>query len=89
MATVIAKTYVIPVIAAVRLTCAGLQYVVETPEFIDVVTVQGAHIACTCHEANCEHIRIVTIRRAQDAAKDAQRASLEASFDLTYGDSAA
>jgi hypothetical protein len=88
MATMIAKTYVIPTIAAVRLTCTGLQYTVETPEFIDVVTVNGSHITCTCHESNCSHIRMVNIRRAQDAAKNAARTAYDASFDLSYGDNA-
>lgn len=84
MATVLAKTYVIPIITTVRLTCAGLQYTVETPEYVDIVTVNGIHTTCTCHEANCDHIRMVTIHRAQDAAKDARRAVYEATFDLSY-----
>lgn len=86
MATVIAKAYIIPIITTVRLTAAGLQYTVETPDYIDVVTVNVDRTTCTCHEANCSHIRMVNIRRAQDAEKDARRDAYEATFDLSYGD---
>ncbi len=75
MATVLAKTYVIPVIKSVRSTCVGT---LETPEYIDVVTVKDASITCTCGESRCSHIRMVNIRRAQDAEKAAVRAAYEA-----------
>lgn len=86
MATVLAKTYVIPVIKSVRSTCVGMQYTLETPEYIDVVTVKDASITCTCGESRCSHIHMVNIRRAQDAEKAAARAAYEALFDLSYGD---
>lgn len=88
MATLFAKTYVIPVIARVRTTCAGTQYVVETPEYLDVVTVNGTHIACTCGEANCPHIGTVLRRRAADAQQARDRALYEVTFNLSYGDAA-
>lgn len=86
MTTVLVKTHTVPVIAAVRLTCSGDQYTVETPEYVDIVTVTGSQIACTCHEANCDHVRTVNRRRAQDAARDARRIAYEELFDLGYGD---
>lgn len=82
MTTMIAKTYVIPTITAVRTTVAGTQYTVETPEYIDVVTVNGAQTTCTCHEVNCSHIRIVNIRRSQDAAKDVRRDAYSETFNI-------
>jgi hypothetical protein len=84
MATLIAKTYIIPAIASVRLTCAGTQYTVVTPEYTDVVTVNGAHIACTCCSGHCNHIRVVELQRSRDAQADSQRAAYEATFDLNY-----
>jgi hypothetical protein len=85
MATLIVKTYIIPTIVAVRTTCAGTQYTVETAEYTDAVKVNGAHITCTCGEKACSHIRFVQLRRAQDAAK---RATYTETFDLSYGDAA-
>lgn len=76
MATVIAKIYPIPAIAHVRQTVVGTQYTVETPESIDIVTVNGTHTSCTYHEANCSHIRGVQLRRI----------AYETLFDLSYGD---
>lgn len=86
MATLIAKTYTAPVIASHRATCLGEQYTVATPEYTDIVTVTGDKTTCTCHEAHCEHIRVVVRRRIQDAAKDTLRAAYEAAFNLSYGD---
>lgn len=88
MATLLSKTYVLPVISSSRLTCAGQQYTVDTPEYTDIVTVNSAHITCTCHEGHCEHIQVVILRRKQDAAKNAQRDVYEATFDTSYGDAA-
>lgn len=89
MATIFAKTYTIPTIAAVRTTVAGTQYTVETPEYTDIVTVNGSHIACTCHEVHCIHIGAVERRRAQVAARNGRRAEYCAAFDLSYGDNVA
>lgn len=86
MAMLLEKVYVIPTIASVRTTYKGDQYTVETPEYTDVVTVNGSHITCTCGESHCEHIRIVERRRAIEAVKAAVRAAYEALFDLSYGD---
>lgn len=82
----VAKTYTIPVIASQRSTCIGTQYVVETPEYLDIVTVNGAHTSCTCQNGHCEHIRAVERQRSQEAARDAQRAVYTATFDLGYGE---
>lgn len=87
MATIFAKIYIIPTIAAVRSTGAGEQYIVEPLDFIDVVTVSGNQITCTCHEANCSQIQTVS-RRSIDAANDARRATYASIFDLSYSDAA-
>lgn len=53
MAMLLEKVCVLPTIASVRTTCAGDQYTVLTPEFTDVVTVNGSHITCTCQSGYC------------------------------------
>ncbi|MGH2480636.1 MAG: hypothetical protein ACRDHW_13360 [Ktedonobacteraceae bacterium] len=88
MATIFAKTYTIPTIAAVRATCKGEQYTVQTPEYIDIVTVNGSQVTCTCGECSCSHIQAVTRRRAVEQAQDTRRAAYAATFDLSYGDAA-
>lgn len=86
MATLVAKTYTLPIITGHRATCAGEQYTVQTPGYLDIVTVAGTHIACTCSEAHCDHTRAVLRQRAREASADARRAVYEATFDLSYGD---
>jgi hypothetical protein len=86
MAVVLEKVYVIPTIESVRTTVAGTQYTVLTPEYTDIVTVNGSHITCTCHEGHRDHIRTVERRRMVEAAKAAHRAAYTELFDLSYGD---
>lgn len=86
MATLLAKTHTIPVIVAMRTTIAGDQYTIETSEYMDIVTVTGTHITCTCHNAHCSHIQAVEHRRAADRAQAMTRAAYHLLFDLSYGD---
>ena len=85
MAMLLEKVYVIPTIESVRTTYKGDQYTVLTPEYVDIVTVNGSHITCTCGESHCEHIRTVERRRAIEAEQAATRAAYCAIFDLSYG----
>ncbi len=86
MAMLLEKVYVIPTIASMRTTYKGDQYTVLTPEYTDIVTINGTRVTCTCGENHCEHIHTVAHRRAQNAAKAAARAAYESLFDLSYGD---
>jgi hypothetical protein len=73
MATLIAKAGIAPTIERVRTTCAGTQYMVATPQYLDVVTVNGGHITCTCDQFACPHIQVVQTRRAQAAVFNSRR----------------
>lgn len=88
MAVMFAKTYVIPTITRVRSTCIGTQYVLETPEYLDIVTVNGNKTTCTCGEANCSHIQAVNRRRVNETQEAAKREAYCSTFDLSYGDAA-
>lgn len=80
---VIEKTYVIPVITAVRPTCIGMQYTLETPEYIDVVTVADASISCTCGEGqHCPHIQVVHRQVMRDTEKNTRRSLHTSLFGL-------
>lgn len=76
MAAVIAKASLSPVIIIVRTTGVGDQYPLNTRKSTDGVPINGTHITCTSHKANCGHVCAVNRRRA----------ACEASFDLSYGD---
>lgn len=89
MTTLLAKTHIIPIIAAMRTTVAGDQYTVETPEYVDIVTVTDTHITCTCHDAHCSHIQAVERRRAADMVQATIRSAYHLLFDLSYGDTVA
>lgn len=82
MATLLAKTYAIPTITAVRSTCLGTQYTVETPEFIDTVTVNGEHITCTCGKARCSHSSAVTRRRGLENQQATNRSAYCSTFEI-------
>lgn len=86
MATFIAKMDVLLLITAVCTSYKGTHSTVETPEFIDIVTVSGSSIHCTCKQADCEHIRFVERRCIQDAMQSARRSAYTELFDLSYGD---
>lgn len=83
MATMIAKAYTIPTIARIRATCIGTQYVIETSDYLDIVTVNDkGQIDCTCHQVNCSHIKVVERRRACDRERDNLRNLHNALFNL-------
>lgn len=82
MAMLLTKAYAIPTIKSVRSTCIGEQYTVVTPEFTDIVTVNGERATCTCHAANCEHVSVVTRQRTFQAAQDALRTAYYYSFEV-------
>lgn len=84
--TLLAKVYAPIKIVSSRLTCLGFQFTVETPKFVDVVTVDGESITCTCGSSTCEHIAEVKRELARFAVADENRARYEAAFDLSYGD---
>jgi hypothetical protein len=86
MAMLLEKVYVIPTIESARTTYKGDQYTVLTPEYSDIVTVNGSHITCTSGESSCEHIRTVERHRTQNAQAAARRAAYCAMFDLSYGE---
>lgn len=83
MATLLAKTYTIPVITAHRMNCQGDVYTVRTSEYTDTVIVGSTgHSTCTCHDGHCEHIRAVERSREQDATKAASRESYCSTFNI-------
>lgn len=73
MAVILEKTYVLPEIVSHRSTCLGEQYTVVTPEFTDVVTVNGDKHTCTCGSSSCEHILVVKRQRTRNALANAKR----------------
>lgn len=81
MAVVLEKVYVIPVIVSHRTNFQGDIYTLETPEYTDVVIVDGNQARCTCQGQRCEHIAAVIRRRAQDAAKTARRVAYTELYD--------
>ncbi len=72
------------VIQVSRLTCVGMQYTVADPAFVQVVTVNGEQITCTCGSPVCAHIQAVRERQARKAEADARRDAYCALFDLGY-----
>lgn len=86
MATLLAKTYIIPEVIAHRTNFQGDIYTVLTPEYLDTVIVKGETTSCTCHKASCSHVQAVRRHRAAQANADAHRAAYSATFDLSYGD---
>ncbi len=54
----------LPLLQTSRLTSAGMQYTVKTPDYLDVVTVVGEQITCTCGEPICIHIQAVQRQQA-------------------------
>lgn len=83
MAIVLEKAYVIPVITSTRATCIGMQYTLETPEYIDVVTVADASISCTCGEGqHCPHIQAVRRQVMRDTEKNTRRSLHNVLFNL-------
>jgi hypothetical protein len=53
MAMLLETVCVLPTIASVCTTYAGDPYTVLTPEYTDIVTVNGSYITCTCQSGHC------------------------------------
>ncbi len=78
------KTPLVCFIQASRLTWVGMQYIVATTEYLDVVTDNGEQITCTCGKPACIHILTVQCQQAQDSQINAHRDMYCALFDLGY-----
>lgn len=78
MATLLA----LPTITRVRPTYVGMQYTIMTPGYLDIVTVNGSSITCTCRQYHCSHIQVVEQKRAEDKAANARRDLHNALFNL-------
>ncbi len=71
-------------IQASRLTCIGMQYTIADSAAVQVVTVNGAQITCTCGLFVCAHIQAVHEQQARNAEADARRDAYCTLFDLGY-----